>query len=729
MADETVIIDIEVSSSEAAANIAAAKEALAELNRARKEGTKTQQEYIEESARLNATIGANTKILKDNIAAEKQKEGSLAQLRSQLKTATKQFDEMSAAERNGAKGQALQQHIQNITAELTKAEEATGRYQRNVGNYKGAVAPVIDLMKNFGGVLGSVGGAAGGAMSAGINKATGAMNVMSKTPVIAVLGVLANILTALIKAFKSSETSANKAAEGLSAFSAVGDGVTRVMQWLSGKLADVTNWLGKLLAKTGLLKSDMEARMAITKEEIALQERRRIVTRENADLELQSARLQEQAADKQRYTAAERLKFLEQANEAEKKIAANEVDLARREYSLIQQRNARTQSNAEDLQREADAYAAVQRAQASYENTLRSLNTRMTKAMNDIRNEAKAAQEAMTDLGQTSQNVLNQLNNTLAATEDWLQRATAITGLKDVNKELSELAKHQQNEATAAKLAGDMQTYYTASIQAARTALNNITIKDGESYEDFVARKLAAQQRLADAERALADAAQATADKEKSAAEATAKAWQDAASAVGNVFGTIADIMGNYTEESRDAVIAEAAMSLAQVYIQQAVAIAKGVAQAMSTPFPANLAAIATVIGAVTSALASTISTVKQAQTSLSQFAVGGMVTGAGTGTSDSIPARLSNGEFVVNAAATRDHLAELVAINGGWGNTTPSARFAKGGLVDAAAVDAAFTTSQLARQLAEVIEGVHPVVSVAEITAVQKRVATKERL
>lgn len=44
--------------------------------------------------------------------------------------------------------------------------------------------------------------------------------------------------------------------------------------------------------------------------------------------------------------------------------------------------------------------------------------------------------------------------------------------------------------------------------------------------------------------------------------------------------------------------------------------------------------------------------------------ATGGFVTGPGTATSDSIPARLSNGEFVVNAAATRNNLPLLNAIN-----------------------------------------------------------------
>ena len=47
------------------------------------------------------------------------------------------------------------------------------------------------------------------------------------------------------------------------------------------------------------------------------------------------------------------------------------------------------------------------------------------------------------------------------------------------------------------------------------------------------------------------------------------------------------------------------------------------------------------------------------------KFARGGKVTGAGTGTSDSIPAMLSNGEFVVNARATQQFEPLLEAING----------------------------------------------------------------
>jgi hypothetical protein len=56
-------------------------------------------------------------------------------------------------------------------------------------------------------------------------------------------------------------------------------------------------------------------------------------------------------------------------------------------------------------------------------------------------------------------------------------------------------------------------------------------------------------------------------------------------------------------------------------------------------------------------------------------FASGGMVSGPGNGTSDSIPARLSHGEFVVNAASTAKNRALLESINGyaGGGLVTPN--------------------------------------------------------
>jgi hypothetical protein len=58
-------------------------------------------------------------------------------------------------------------------------------------------------------------------------------------------------------------------------------------------------------------------------------------------------------------------------------------------------------------------------------------------------------------------------------------------------------------------------------------------------------------------------------------------------------------------------------------------------------------------------------------------YAAGGRIEGPGSSTSDSIPAMLSNGEFVVNAEATKRNFAILDAINNGKNVS----RFAKGGI------------------------------------------------
>ncbi|SEB43360.1 hypothetical protein SAMN05216452_1187 [Nitratireductor aquibiodomus] len=68
-------------------------------------------------------------------------------------------------------------------------------------------------------------------------------------------------------------------------------------------------------------------------------------------------------------------------------------------------------------------------------------------------------------------------------------------------------------------------------------------------------------------------------------------------------------------------------------------------------------------------------------------LADGGRVAGPGTATSDSIPAMLSDGEYVVNARATRKHLPVLEAINSG-----KAPAFATGGLASRNAFSSAMT-------------------------------------
>lgn len=107
----------------------------------------------------------------------------------------------------------------------------------------------------------------------------------------------------------------------------------------------------------------------------------------------------------------------------------------------------------------------------------------------------------------------------------------------------------------------------------------------------------------------------------------------------------------------------------------------------------ANLLAQWTAIFAMVSIWRGPSEGAKAANKMVLGLATGGYITGAGTGTSDSIPAMLSNGEYVINARAVRAvGLGTLDMINSG---RLPAAKFANGGLVgDAVASSNAVSTS-----------------------------------
>ncbi|UXO93747.1 tail tape measure protein [Pseudanabaena phage Pan1] len=79
------------------------------------------------------------------------------------------------------------------------------------------------------------------------------------------------------------------------------------------------------------------------------------------------------------------------------------------------------------------------------------------------------------------------------------------------------------------------------------------------------------------------------------------------------------------------------------------------------------------------------------------RMATGGFVSGPGTGTSDSIPAMLSNGEFVINARATEQFLPLLEAINAGQ-----SIAMNTGGLAVQGSLQATAPTAMPANENAE---------------------------
>ena len=158
--DKQQILDIKVKYEDAIYGIIRYKEkidqlkaSIKDLQQQEKDKIITTNEMKLQTEAINATIKeyqynvrALQKEIQNNVREEQQQEGSLKSLRAQLSNATKAYDELSRAERNGAKGDELQKHIQEITRELKLAEEGTDRFHRNVGNYYNSM---LDLAEDL----------------------------------------------------------------------------------------------------------------------------------------------------------------------------------------------------------------------------------------------------------------------------------------------------------------------------------------------------------------------------------------------------------------------------------------------------------------------------------------------------------------------------------------------------------------------------------------------------
>ena len=174
---------------------------------------------------------------------------------------------------------------------------------------------------------------------------------------------------------------------------------------------------------------------------------------------------------------------------------------------------------------------------------------------------------------------------------------------------------------------------------------DNARQMEGESIEAWNARRLELEQNYLDQKNALAQ-------KEVQVEQAKYEAYATIAGGIGQVF----EAMG---ESNEDFARLSKVLALAEIAINTGKAIAAGVAQAQSVPFPGNIAAIATTVATIMANIATAISTVKSAK-----FARGGLIFGPGTGTSDSITAQVSNGESVMTANATAMFSPLLSAIN-----------------------------------------------------------------
>lgn len=244
-----------------------------------------------------------------------------------------------------------------------------------------------------------------------------------------------------------------------------------------------------------------------------------------------------------------------------------------------------------------------------------------------------------------------------------------------------------------------LQLEYNAAV----TELENIRTlgkQKGESIEEYQGRELAAVQKV-----------QAVHTK---ANETIEKSDETRYQATQTVIGGLITLTEEMGKEDKEAAKLAKALALFNIMVNTAEAIAKMTSRESGKGI-IGIATTAAGIASILANMASAMSLLKQAK-----FAKGAVnIGGAGSATSDSIPARISRGESVMNAKATKMFEPILIAMNNiGNGVALPRNNYVQ--TQQTADMTEAFTTAA---------ERIRPVVDVREITSTQNRVEVLQNL
>ena len=303
------------------------------------------------------------------------------------------------------------------------------------------------------------------------------------------------------------------------------------------------------------------------------------------------------------------------------------------------------------------------------------------------------------------------------------RKQDAITELEE-QAEADRQAKLQAylEEGMQATEGGTELEKLEAELELRQQYYDSLVNMDAEAKAQMFASEEQWRQACIEAGNAVIKSDRAVMDEKDRLSKLTKQQAMTQVAAVGDIAGQISTLLGEVAGDNEQAVAFQKVATIAQIAINTALGIANAVAAGAGVPFPANLAAIASGIAAVVAGIVAAKQALSQAQdVKAPEFATGGLVTGPGTGTSDDIPAMLSNGESVMTARAT-DMFAPLLSTLNQAGGGVPIA------MNDAAsAMDGRdYIAGMLEQSLAAMP---NPVVSVEEINTVQSRVTALETL
>jgi hypothetical protein len=359
-------------------------------------GTEEYTQTAQKLAKLKAEQAGIKKQQDDLNKSFKETSGALGaydQLSNKLNRLRKEYKDLAVSGQGATKGgQDLLKQIQALDKQLKDTDASVGQFQRNVGNYGSAFDKAASSM----GALGAPAKAA-----IGLFQSIGVAVRFMLGPIGLVIAAIGAIVMALKTFFTSSEEGQNALRRLSAVFSSVfgvisdvvstvGGAIFKIIDGIGTGVNNLINYLGG--AETRLSKvANKAAQLAKQQDALDLQVRKNLT--EQAKIERDIAELRNKAAQKDNFTNAERLKFLEEAVAKEKLILKANEDIATQKFEIKKAQNSLSKSNKDALNEEAQLEAEKIKVQTDNFNKTKELNAQIVEAKNAIKAEDKAIQE------------------------------------------------------------------------------------------------------------------------------------------------------------------------------------------------------------------------------------------------------------------------------------------------------------------------------------------------
>lgn len=620
MAEESIIIDVQVNTEEVAKkigdatnNIRMIKSAQKDLEKALKEGTISSEEYGKAIAANKSNLEKYQRELKSSTAAM-QAAGtqtvttsqSLDEQRQILNGLQKMYGMLSGDAKKAADAEGgLRDQIDKLSDAVKEQEAAIGDNRRNVGNYAGAMTDAFE----------SLGKAAG-----------------DLSPTVSVLRSmggegkrLGDILDTIGKAMQIASKAGKAMTTATAAQQTATKGATTAQIGLNTAMA--ANPIGLIVAAVStllpLIQTFISSYSDATEQTEAL----------NRALEREQAIISRMETDTTRAA-----KFAEAEGASAEEVLAIRRDAAKKELEIADARvdelmRLRLEGNKKEKIAAKEAMADALATQKEAYDRLQALNDEATTSLVKTRRKAAEDNKAAMMEEAEEQRKLN------AITEEFLKTSTEYSVAEEARQsKTKELQEELASLRDAEEELVEPLTYY-----------QQVILECMQAGDDFATAQIRA-------------------------AALVRSEWTGAAGQIAggfaNAFGAMSDMLGEYSEESAEAAVAAKAFGMAGVLASEAETIAngvKGVSAAVAAGagliFPANLPAIAMGVAAVTSTIAGVITGITQAKQILSldagKFANGGVV-GGNSYTGDKLIAHVNSGEGIYTPTQANAILQEI---------------------------------------------------------------------